>query len=112
MQESVDFLATQNIVPIDWPPYSPDLSPIEHLWDELDRRIRNRRNPPNTIPQLANALVQEWNNIPIRTVNALMNATQRRIRDAIAVRGGHTILGQGFKTAAISTWIHVGYYQS
>lgn len=85
-----DFLATQNIVPIDWPPYSPDLSPIEHLWDELDRRIRNRRNPPNTLPQLANALVQEWNNIPIRKVNALMNSMQQRIRDVITVRGGHT----------------------
>ena len=32
-----DFLANNNIVPLDWPPYSPDLSPIEHLWDELDK---------------------------------------------------------------------------
>ena len=34
------FLANYNFVPLDWPPYSPDLSPTEHLWDELelDRR--------------------------------------------------------------------------
>ena len=41
-----DFLANNNIVPLDWPPYSPDLSPIEHLWDELDRHVRRRRNTP------------------------------------------------------------------
>ena len=31
-----DFLANNNIVPLDWPPYSVDLSPIEHLWDDLE----------------------------------------------------------------------------
>ena len=82
-----DFLANNNIVPLDWPPYSPDLSPIEYLWDELDRRVRKRRNPPATLAQLRNALINEWNNIPMRTVNALVNSIQRRIRAATAARG-------------------------
>ena len=41
-------LANNNIAPLAWPPYSPDLTPIEHMWDELDRRVRKRRNPPAT----------------------------------------------------------------
>ena len=41
-----DFLANHNINPLDWPPYSPDLSPMEHLWGEMDRRVRGRRNAP------------------------------------------------------------------
>ena len=88
-----DFLANNNIAPLAWPPYSPDLTPIEHVWDELDRRVRKCRNPPATLAQLRNALIDEWNNIPMRTVNALVNSIQRRIRAAMAARGGaHPIL--------------------
>ena len=57
-----DFLANNNIAPLAWPPYSPDLTPIEHMWD---RRVRKRRNPPATLAQLRNALTDEWNNIPM-----------------------------------------------
>ena len=84
------FLANNNIVPLDWPPYSPDMSPIEHLWDELDRRIRRRRNTPNTLGQLRTELLEEWENIPMRKINALVNSMQRRIRAVINARGGHT----------------------
>ena len=83
-----DFLANNNIAPLAWPPYSPDLTPIQHMWDELDRRVRKRRNPHATLAQLRNALIDEWNNIPMRTVNALVNSIQRRIRAAPAARGG------------------------
>ena len=84
-----DFLANNNIVPLDWPPYSPDLSPTEHLWDELDRRVRRRRNTPNILGQLHTALLEEWENIPIRKINALVNSMQRRTRAVINARGGH-----------------------
>ena len=83
-----DFLANNNIAPLAWPPYSPDLTPIEHMWDELDRRVRKRRNPSATLAQLRNALIDEWNNIPMQTVNALVNSIQRRIRAAMAARVG------------------------
>jgi transposase len=43
---------------------SPDLNPIEHLWDEFGRRVRRRVNPPESIDQLQRALTDERNNIP------------------------------------------------
>ncbi len=34
------FLEAENIPVLAWPAYSPDMSPIEHVWDALDQRIR------------------------------------------------------------------------
>ena len=85
-----DVLAKNNLVPLDWPPNSPDLSPIEHLWDELDRRVKRRRNTPTLSGNCKQYLLEEWENIPMRKINALVNSMQRRIRAVINARAGHT----------------------
>ena len=89
-----DFLNQNNVQvldwPLDWPQNSPDLNPIEHLWVALDRRVRKRVNVPNNVAQLQLALIQEWNNIPQRTIDNLVGSMVRRERAATAARGGHT----------------------
>ena len=49
---------------LDWPAQSPDLNPIEHLWDELENQLRARPNRPTSVPDLTNALVAEWKQVP------------------------------------------------
>ena len=85
-----DLLTENDIDVMDWPPYSPDVSPIEHLWDELDRHVRRRRNVPQTLGQMRQALQEEWNNIPLAKINKLIDSMMSRVHSAIAVRGGHT----------------------
>ena len=34
------FLEAENVPVLPWSAYSPDVSPIEHVWDALDRRVR------------------------------------------------------------------------
>ena len=85
-----DFLNQNNVQVLDLPPYSPDLNPIKHLLDALDRRVRKHVNVPNNIAQLQLALIQEWNNIPQRTIDNLVWSMVRRVRAATAACGGHT----------------------
>ena len=53
---------------LDWPAQSPDLNPIG-LWDELECRLRARTNCPTSVPDLTNALVAEWKQIPQQCPN-------------------------------------------
>uniref|UniRef100_A0AAZ3R4Y1 Tc1-like transposase DDE domain-containing protein n=1 Tax=Oncorhynchus tshawytscha TaxID=74940 RepID=A0AAZ3R4Y1_ONCTS len=36
------FLEAGNVPVLPWPAYSPDISPIEHVWDALDQRVRGK----------------------------------------------------------------------
>ena len=69
-----DFLNHNHIRVLPWPTLSPDLSPIEHLLDELGRRVRHRQNPLETLQGLRDALVHEWNNIPSAFIQLLIGS--------------------------------------
>ncbi|GFU58118.1 transposable element Tc3 transposase [Trichonephila clavipes] len=43
-------LQSEDITHMDWPTYSLDLNPTEHVWDILDRRIAARQPPPTCRP--------------------------------------------------------------
>ncbi|KAI3374149.1 hypothetical protein L3Q82_006005 [Scortum barcoo] len=52
------FLQDEGIDAMDWPARSPDLNPIEHIWDIMSRSIHQRHVAPQTVQELADALVQ------------------------------------------------------
>ena len=84
-----DFLNQNHIRVLHWPALAPNLSPIEHLWDELGRRVPPSK-PPETLQELREELVHEWNNIPQAFIQRFIGSMRRRCEDVIAARGGHT----------------------
>ncbi|GFW59477.1 transposable element Tcb2 transposase [Trichonephila clavipes] len=60
-------LESEDIERMDWPARSPDLNPIEHVWDFLGRRLAARTLPPVTIRELRLALQDEWAAMPSTT---------------------------------------------
>lgn len=67
------------------PAQSPDLNPIENLWDYLERKIRKRTI--TGLPSLKNALQEEWANIPASYTQKLVDSIPRRLNMVLAQKG-------------------------
>ena len=87
---NMEYLAANEVEVLPWPAFSPDLSPIEHVWDVLGRAVRQRPNPPSTIAELRIALVEEWHRIPRNQIQRLITSMRRRCTAVVNANGGHT----------------------
>lgn len=87
---SMDFLQRQGIMVMQWPSLSPDLNPIEHLWDHLQRELNAVQPRPTTARQLEQAVRQIWANTPINVINTLVRSMPDRCQAVINANGGHT----------------------
>ncbi|GFV87232.1 transposable element Tcb1 transposase [Trichonephila clavipes] len=85
-----NMLEAETIQRMEWPACSPDLNPIEHVWDMLGRRIAARLRPPATVRDLEIALLEEWNSIHQSLIDNLIASMANRCAAVLAVRGDHT----------------------
>ncbi len=84
------YLQANNVQCLSWPPYLPDINPIEHVWDHIDRQVRARQPPPRNHAELRQALIEEWHNYPQHKINRLVTSVPRRIQAMLRANGGHT----------------------
>ena len=75
---------------LDWPAQSPDLNPIEHLWNEMDRRPRQLEIPVRTQDQLWDAIQKIWVELGSDVCKKLVDTMPTRINDVIKANGGYT----------------------
>ena len=72
---------------MEWPPQSPDINPIELLWDKLDRRAEDLR--PISLSGLRNGLNQAWDNITAQQLQKLVKRLPKVCSAVIKAKGGH-----------------------
>ncbi|UYV83554.1 hypothetical protein LAZ67_23001451, partial [Cordylochernes scorpioides] len=77
--------ALQDVQMLPWPPYSPDLSPIEHVWDIIGRRL-HALPQPRSEDELWQMVEREWRAISQNAIHTLIDSLPRRVAACIAVR--------------------------
>ncbi|GFW43169.1 transposable element Tcb1 transposase [Trichonephila clavipes] len=74
---SQGWLRTVNTLP--WPARTPDLSPLEHIWDHLVRRVSH----PTSVNELEARLQEIWNEMSQDIIQILYDSMPDRIASCI-----------------------------
>ncbi|GFX04258.1 transposable element Tcb2 transposase [Trichonephila clavipes] len=67
--------------------HSPDLSPVEHVWDQLKRQIPSC----HSVHDLELGIQDLWAHLPQDNIRCLINSMHNRVVACIAARGCPTL---------------------
>lgn len=73
---------------LEWPPQSPDLNPIEHLWGILDSKIPITSR--TSLPSFWEGMQEGWEAIPEDVLRKLVESMPSRLQAVIENHGEHT----------------------
>ncbi|GFX21132.1 transposable element Tcb1 transposase [Trichonephila clavipes] len=76
-----DCLDSEGIQRLVWQARSPDLNPIENVWNALGRQVAGRNYPPTNKNTLIRALTEEWDKLPQQLLD---NVVQKELLTELA----------------------------
>ncbi|GFV19484.1 transposable element Tcb1 transposase [Trichonephila clavipes] len=76
---------------MDWPTFSLDLNPVEHVWNLLGGRVADRQPPLACLPELRRALLDEWCNIPQDQIDNLILSMPRHYTNCSTSSRSHAM---------------------
>ncbi|GFX88763.1 hypothetical protein TNCV_1558081 [Trichonephila clavipes] len=74
-----DCLDSEGIQRLVWPARSPDLNPIENVWDALGRQVAGRNYPPTNKNTLIPAHTEEWDKLPQELLDNVVQSMEIEI---------------------------------
>ncbi|GFV91927.1 uncharacterized protein TNCV_2975981 [Trichonephila clavipes] len=84
-----DCLDSEGIQRLVWPARSPDLNPIENVWDALGRQVAGRNYHPTNKNTLIRALTEERDKLPQQLLDNVVQSMVRLVECCITLHGGH-----------------------
>ena len=72
-----------------WPAQSPDVNPIEHLWNYLKQRLQEYEEAPKGVLELWDRVQVEWEKIPAEVCQNLIESMPRRIVALYKAKGSY-----------------------
>ena len=71
----------------EWPPQSPDLSPIENLWNVMKMKMKALKPRPKTHAGMREACQEIWVNLGDELRQQLIGSFRERCRLCVAAEG-------------------------
>ena len=100
-------LRVRNIDSLPTPAISPDLSPAEHVWDKLWSKPQQWPLSPQTVQDLLQAVVQEWQNIPRESPRHIIWSKRCRCQAMISACGRTRYLSKLVSRTKLPTSVSV-----
>jgi transposase len=84
------FLRRKHVDFIDWPPYSPDLNPIENIWHWMKHVLESEYPVCNSAEEIESRFFEIWQRITPEMCANYCEHYERRLEAVIEAKGGYT----------------------
>lgn len=88
-KSTIDWFTSHGILLFPHPPSSPDLNPIELVWNLLKIELEKRSHVPTSKEELRQAIFEAWDMISQEDIDACIKSMPNRIKAVYKAHGGN-----------------------
>ena len=85
-----DYFMESGITDLPWVPRSPDMNVIENCWGAFSAAVYDGGRQFETIEDLKECLIYEWEKLSLDYIRTLMSSISRRVMELYVKRGRET----------------------